>query len=136
MNPTIKNIIKYLAQRPKTLFLIDGLGAALTTFFLFVVLSNLYAYFGIPKQVLNYLSLIGITLCIYAMTCFFLLKSNWAPFIRAMSIANLFYCVLTMVFMYIYFQELSTLGVIYFSVEIAIIVTLALLELNVATAIK
>ena len=136
MNTAIKNVTKYFAKMPITLFLVDGLGAALTTFFLYMILRNFYAYFGMPKYILTYLSLIALVFCIYSTTCFFLLKRNWTPFIRVISIANLIYCVLTMVFLYIYFNELTKLGLTYFFIEIVIIIALVYIELNVATAVK
>lgn len=136
MDAAIKNVINYFTKMPRTLFLVDGLGAALTTFCLFMSVRNFYVYFGMPKYILTYLFLIVLVFCIYSTTCFFLLKRNWTPFIRVISIANLIYCVLTLIFLYIYFNELTKLGLTYFFIEIVIIIALVYVELNVATAIK
>ena len=136
MNITIKNNINYFTKKPKTLFLVDGLGAALTTFNLYFVLRHLYEYFGMPTYILTYLSLIGLVFCVFSMTCFFLLKGNWTPFLKLISIGNLIYCVLTMVLVYIYFNDLTKLGLIYFLIEITIIVVIVYIELWVATALK
>ena len=135
-NNSTKNATKYFTKTPRTLFLVDSLGAALTTFFLFIVMRNFYDYFGMPKHILSYLSLVALVFCIYSTTCFFLLKGNWTPFIRVISIANLIYCVLTMVFLYVYFNNLTKLGLTYFFIEIVIVITLVYVELNVAAAVK
>ena len=114
----------------------DALGAAVTAFSLFIVLRNYYTCFGMPEYMLTYLSLIALSFCMYSTACFFLLKDNWTPFLRAISIANLIYCILTIVLLYIYFQELTTLGLAYFIIEILIILTLLYVEWSVATAVR
>jgi hypothetical protein len=136
MNPAIKNITKYFTKTPKTLFLVDALGAVATAFSLFVVLRNYYTCFGMPEYILTYLSIIAISFCMYSTACFFLLKDNWTPFLRAISIANLIYCMLTMALLYIYFQELTTLGLAYFTIEILIILALVYVEWSVASAVR
>ena len=136
MIKTIRKTIKYLSLKPKTLFLIDSIGALLTTFFLFVVLRNLNEYFGMPKAILTYLSVVAACLCIYSTTCFFKLKDNWTPFIMGISIANLLYCILTISLIIFYDPLLTIIGTTYFLLEVAIICGLVYIELNVATTIK
>ena len=136
MNPAIKNITNYFIKTPRTLFLVDALGAAVTAFSLFIVLRNYYTCFGMPKYILTYLSLIALSFCMYSTACFFLLKDNWTPFLRAISIANLIYCILTMVLLYINFQELTAHGLAYFTIEILIILALVYVEWSVATAVR
>jgi len=136
MNTVIKNLTNYFTKKPNTLFLVDSLGAGFTAFFLFVVLRNFYGYFGMPSDILTYLSIIALIFCVYSTTCFVLLKGNWTPYIRAISIANLIYCVITLMLLYSYFSDLTKLGVAYFFIEIAIIITLVYVELSVANAVK
>lgn len=131
----VHKTINDLAKKPQKLFLIDSLGALLTTFFLFVVLRNFYEYVGMPIPVLTYLSVIALGLCIYSTACFFFLKGNWTPFIRGISIGNLLYCILTMVLVIIYYSQLKTIGMIYFVIEVIIILGLVYIERNVAIAI-
>jgi hypothetical protein len=96
MKINIKSTIDYFSRKPRTLFLLDGLGVALTTFSLFFVLRHYYDYFGMPANILTYLSVIGLVYCAYSFTCYLLLKGNWTPFLRTISIGNLLYCVLSM----------------------------------------
>lgn len=136
MRINIKSTIKYFSKTPRTLFLLDGLGATLTTFSLFFILRHFYDHFGMPTYILTYLSIIGLVYCAYSMSCYFLLKGNWTPFLRAISIGNLLYCVLTMVLIYYYFNDLTRLGLTYFLLEVSIIVLLVYIELKVATEVK
>lgn len=136
MNNAIENIINYFTKKTNTLFLVDGLGAAMTTFYLFFVLRRFYSYFGMPTFVLSYLALIGFIFCVYSMTCFFLLKRNWTPFLRIISIGNLLYCVLTMVLVLIFLNYLTKLGLLYFTLEVAIILIMVYVETRVASALK
>ena len=136
MNRIINKLINYLAEKQKTLFLIDSLGAFLTSFFLFVIMRQFNEYFGMPKTVLTYLFEIAICFCIYSTICFLFLKRRWTLFIRIIGIANLLYCALTIGLLIKYYPLLTIIGTIYFLIEIVIICGLSYVELNVATEIK
>lgn len=126
----MNDIVSRLILKPKTLFLIDGLGAFVTAFFLFAILRTFNKYFGMPQTILMYLSIIAIIFCFYSITCFFLLKDNWQPFLRTISIANLLYCFLTMVLLIYYYQSITILGVTYFLAEIMVVCGLVFVELK------
>jgi uncharacterized membrane protein HdeD (DUF308 family) len=64
------------------------------------------------------------------------LKGNWTPFIKGISIANLLYCVLTIGLVIFYNPQLTTIGIAYFLGEIAIICGLVCIELRVAMEIN
>jgi len=122
---------------PKQLFLIDGLGALLTAIMLGLVLANFVPLFGMPKSILYPLSLIACVFAVYSLSCHFRFPANWQPYLKAIAAANLLYCCLTLglVLLMVYsFQKLTMLGVIYFLVEIVIVVGLAVVELRVASA--
>jgi hypothetical protein len=136
MIKTVSKIIKHLSLEPKKLFLIDSIGALTTASLLFVVLRNFNEYFGMPERILTYLSLIAVCFCIYSTTCSFVIKANWTPFIKAISIANLLYCVFTICLIIFNDPQLTTIGIAYFLGEIAIICGLVYIELNVANEIN
>lgn len=118
------------------LFLTDSLGALLTAIMLFFVLGNFHEYIGMPPSILHFLSAIAACFCIYSAACFLFLKSKWPVFIKAISYANLSYCVLTMGLMIAYYSQLTLLGLVYFTGEIIIICSLVYIELKVAQALK
>ena len=136
MTKTVVKIIKQLSSNPQKLFLIDSIGALTTATLLFVVLRNFKEYFGMPEKILTYLSVIAVCFFIYSTTCFFVIKANWTLFIKNISLANLLYCILTISLLVFYHQQLTTLGIVYFLGEIAIICGLVYIELNVAIEIN
>jgi hypothetical protein len=125
-----------MVNKPKVLFLTDSLGAMVTAFLLFAVLRNFNKHIGMPETILVYLSLIAVSFCIYSITCFLFLKRNWVPFIKAISYVNLLYCAGTFGLLIAYHSVLTTLGIIYFWMEIAIICILVYIELTVAATIR
>ncbi len=133
---TIKNTIDYFARNPRKLFLIDGLGAALTAFSLFFVLRPHQDYFGMPINILAYLSIIGLIYCAYSMSCYFLLKNYWSSSLRIIGISNLLYSISTMLLLYSYYNDLTLIGLTYFLAEILIIVLLVYVELRVANILR
>ncbi|MFC0778638.1 hypothetical protein [Flavobacterium sp. HJSW_4] len=135
MNRIIKGLTNQLVKKPKTLFLIDSIGAFLTALLLFVVLRNLTEYFGMPKNTLTILWSTAACFWLYSAVCFLFLKRKWKLYIKIISFANLFYCMLTSAFLFIHHDELTALGLTYFLLEIAIICMLAYIELNVAAKI-
>lgn len=118
--------------KPKTLFLIDGIGATLTAFFLYVVLRTFYLYFGMSPNVLLYLSVIAVVFALYSFTCFRCLPNHWQPYLKAIAYANLIYCLFTAGLVTYYYHHLTILGLAYFCTEILVICTLAFVELRTA----
>jgi hypothetical protein len=127
----VQHFLNKLIQHPKQLFLIDGLGALVTAFILFVVLKRYNAYVGMPQNVLTYLSLIAIIFCLYSITCFFVLSyANWQPFLKIISLANVLYCCITLSLVCYYYHSIKLLGIIYFLAEIIVICALVVVEIN------
>lgn len=136
MIKTTEKIIISLATNPRKLFLLDSLGAMLTLVFLSVVIQNLRQYFGIPEDILQYLSVAVLMFCVYSVTCYFFLKGNWPPFIRTIGIANLLYCFCTLILLILYSKILTPQGIAYFLIESVIILILVYIELSVASLIS
>ena len=125
-------VIKYFSHLPRKLFLLDSFGSALTSFFLFIILRFFDDYFGVPVHILSRFLLVGLIFFLYSATCFLLLKRNWSSFIRLIGLGNLSYSSTSLVFIYYYFNMLTTLGVVYFFLEAIIVFFIALIELKVA----
>jgi hypothetical protein len=117
---------------PRQLFLLDALGALLTAVLLGLVLTNLETIFGMPPEVLYNLSFVALGFFIYSLTCFLLKIKNWQPFLRFIAILNLLYCCLTAVLVIQLNSKLTVLGILYFVIEIIIVVVLAIIELKYA----
>lgn len=112
----------------KKLFLIDGIGALVSAFFLGVVLIGLQEKIGMPKSMLYFLATLPVFFAVYSFTCYFFLKENQKPFLRGIAILNLMYCFLTIGLLFLYDHNLTLLGWTYFVVELIILFVLICIE--------
>ncbi|MFK7811754.1 MAG: hypothetical protein AB8B59_04615 [Maribacter sp.] len=114
----------------KNLFLIDGIGALVSIFFLGFVLVWLEDKIGMPINVLYILAGLPVFFALYSFSCYFFLKKNWKPFLKGIAILNLLYCFLTIGLLFFYDHKLTFLGWLYFTLELLVIVIIAGIELK------
>ena len=126
-------MIDKLTSNPKQLFLIDGLGAVLTIFFLVVILAGFEDRFGMPQNILYGLSLVVCVYAIYSFSCYFFLRGKWRPYLKAIAMANLLYCLITIGLVFYFYQSLTILGLLYFFLEVVVIGGLVVIEWRVVT---
>lgn len=124
-------MLKNLKTNPKTIFLIDGLGAVLTAILLGFVLTNFEAYFGMPCNVLYCLAVVACIFMFYSLACYTFLKNRWRAFLSIIMVANLLYCGLTIALVCYYYSRLTPLGITYFLLECLVILGLVWLERRV-----
>jgi hypothetical protein len=116
----------------KKLFLSDGLGALLSAFLLGVVLVRFESTFGMPRNVLFFLSITACIFAGYSLINYLLIKGAGKPYLKIIAFANLAYCLLTIGFSIYFSKELTYLGWVYFITEVLVIMALAGMELKVA----
>lgn len=121
-------MISNIFLTPIKIFLIDAIGALATAFILGVIFTHYQEYIGMPREILISLSLIAVIFCIYSLSCFFVLKRNWKPFLKGIAIANLLYCIATAVLMIALFHQLTILELLYFTGEIIVVGVLVYFE--------
>lgn len=115
------------------MFLIDCVGAVVSATMLGVVLASFSHLIGMPANALYILSSIAFVFATYSFLGHRGVFAKQNKALKAISIANLLYCALTICLM-VYFQESITwLGVAYFVGEKAIVVPLAVLEWRIST---
>ena len=114
--------------KPKTIFLIDGLGAILSAFMLGVVLVHFQNLIGMPERTLYLLAFLPCLFMIYSFSCFFFLKGNWSPYLKFIALLNFFYCILSIGMMIKHSSSLTILGYIYFVIEIIVVLIVASVE--------
>lgn len=129
---TIKSSIGFFIRKPKTLFLVDGLGAALTACILFFVLRNFSDEVGMPANMLTLLSVIAFVYAAYSLCCYFFLNDDWNLYLSIISSANFLYCMLTMGLLCFYYNDKTQIGLLYFLLEMVVILLLAFIECSVA----
>jgi len=116
---------------PKSVFLLDGIGALLTALSLGVILPLVPEWIGLAPSVLRALGGVGAIYAAYSLSRYFVGETTRGLWLRALMVANLAYCVLTATLVGLHFGSLEVLGVVYFGGEILIILALVALELRV-----
>jgi hypothetical protein len=117
---------------PKILFLIDGFGALASSVTIGVVLTKFQEYIGMPSNILCFLAVLAAILSAYSLSNFLFFSSSKPFRMKVIWVANLLYCLITGMFCLIYFPSLSKVGLTYFAVEIAIILSLVTIEKRAA----
>lgn len=123
---------KRMRQNPRQLFLIDALGALVSTISLGFVLTNLERFFGMPVPTLHLLATIASVFCVYSFACYKIQPKQWQRAIRIIAIANILYCCLTFGLLLSLSSVLTFLAWGYFIGEIILVVGLAVVELKTA----
>lgn len=118
---------------PKSMFLIDGLGALMSAFLLGVILTKYESIFGMPHEVLHFLAFMPCVFAMYDFICYFRITSNWRSYLKAIAIANLIYCCISIGLVCYHYPILTGLGWVYFMVELAIVVVLVNIEFRMVS---
>ncbi len=121
-------------RRPRTLFLLDGVGALVTALLVGVVLPRLGEYIGTPRPVLRALALTAAVFAAYSLACAALQPTRWPGYLRGIALANAGYCAVTAAVLIRFRATLHPLDWIYFAGEIVVVGALVTLELRVARA--
>lgn len=131
----MKESIQLFIAKPKSLFLLDGFGALLTTLLIFFVLRTFNDFFGLSKNTLEYLAALALVFSIYSISCYFLVNDNWKSFLKVICVANILYCILTIAILFYDYQNISIYGIAYFLGEIAVIAGIVFLEIKATIVI-
>ena len=124
----VQRLVDRLRREPRRVFLIDGIGATASAFFLGVVLTALEGYVGMPRHVLLSLALVALAYAAYSIRCYYLPRSEWRRGLRIISSANLVYTAVTAGLVIALWARLTFLGVTYFLFEIVLIGALVVVE--------
>jgi hypothetical protein len=125
-------VLGKFASNPKSIFLIDGIGAFLTAIFLSAVLVTFQDHFGMPADVLYVLSTVAAFYGICSISFYLVQPRDAKALLKLIAVANFLYCVATIGVIGYFYTHLTTLAFIYFSIEITIIFFLAMVELDLS----
>jgi hypothetical protein len=117
-----------ITSNPKHLFLLDSLGALLSAFLLGVALPSFQPIFGMPNKILYGLAALAFLFAIYSFWNHVRFKEHWRPYLRGIAVVNLLYCGLTAALVVYFRQELTKWGLLYFLLEMLVIIALVLVE--------
>lgn len=118
-------------MKRQNIFMVDGLGAILSTVCL-GLLTHFEKTFGMPKNNLYVFIIISFLFSIYSFTCYFLAISNWRICLKIIAGLNLLYCLITAFSVIKNINSLTTIGYIYFILELIIVVILAFYEIKLS----
>ena len=128
--------LEKITSKPRIIFLIDGLGALLSVFLLGGLLTSFESIFGMPRTTLIFLASLPVIFVVYDFYCFLRVNQNQGSFLRAIAMANILYSFISMTMVIYHFQKLTFWGLIYFLLEILIVLTLAGIELKTVSILK
>jgi len=136
LESSFEKFFRHDTEKPRSLFLMDSLGAFLTAIFLYSISRNLEAYFGMPREVLTHLSLLAVCYGVFSFSCFNFIREKSSLFLWIIGIANLAYSVIIGGLLLKFHPLLTRFDFVYFLMEIVFISGLGLIELKVASLIK
>ncbi len=128
----MNKILSYFLKTPKKIFLIDSLGAMMSSFGMFMICNFFQSHIGLSGDILFALALVGVMYSLYSMGCYLLLNSPSRPFILAIAFANGLYVITIMSLTYTHFHSITTLGLAYMVVESSLITLIAIVEYQIA----
>jgi hypothetical protein len=121
---------KIMTFNPKTLFIIDGLGALVSAFLLGVVLVQFKSLFGMPKETLYLLAFLPCLFALYDLFCYLKVTKNELLFLKGIALANLLYCCLSIGLVSYHYNQLTNLGIAYFVLELLVVLVLVSIQLK------
>jgi hypothetical protein len=113
----------------KNIFLIDGIGAILSTVSTGLVLSFFTILTGIPISVSSALASLGLVFAIYSFSCYAIVKQIKPWMLAAIIIANVSYCLIATIIAFTI--NVTHWGQVYFIAEVLIVVGVVIIELSV-----
>ncbi len=108
------------------IFLIDSLGAFLSSLFSMILVTYFEEKIGMPAGVLYSLAVMAFAYSLYSLFCF--LTNKEALFLKVILIANALYFLLVIGLIFLFYQNLTTLGLIYFVLESVVMGSLIVYE--------
>ncbi|WP_345235684.1 hypothetical protein [Hymenobacter saemangeumensis] len=114
--------------------MLDSLGGLASAAMLGLVLPRLEHLFGMPPRVLYVLTAIACVFAAYSFICFLSKPKNQGLFLRIIAVANLLYCCLTIGLLLYQQQEITFWGVLYFVLEIIVVIALSVVEISASVS--
>lgn len=122
------SIFKNIKSKPRVLFVIDGLGALFSAFFIGFVLVKFQPFIGLSKTTLVFLAVFPSIFFVYNVYCYFRTPIKVLAFLRVIAVLNLFYCFLSIAIVLCNYNLITKLGLLYFGLEIMVLLFLIRLE--------
>lgn len=109
------------SDQPKSIFLLDFVGAIVTIFFLRIVLVQLNHLVGIPLSTLNLLVIFPIGFAVLDLVGYVFFKNIGVQVLKLLILLNLLYCTVSVYHGFLNTDSITFLGWTYLIIEILII---------------
>jgi tryptophan-rich sensory protein len=124
------NINKLKTIGLKQLFLIDAVGAILSSTILFII-GQFEEVFGMPRQFASIMALFAFGLFIYSISSHLFIKANHLPYVGIVIVLNLLYSIISLIIIVTHINSLTNLGLLYFILELIVLTLLIILEYKI-----
>lgn len=128
----MQKLIQYFQQQPKKIFLLDGLGAMLSTALLYFLLMPNTAWIGLSVTQINALVIGSLCLVGYDLIARIVYTPERGWLIRVLALLNTLYCITTLSVLILHYSSITILGWAYFLGEVAIVGVLVYLEWKIS----
>jgi hypothetical protein len=119
--------LELFIRSPRRLLQLDLVGALMTSATIGLLFATKVIDCGLPTWILISMAAVAFGFaCLDAVGVF--LATDPRPFLLTIAVLNLAYCVFSIVICFLYFRQLTWIGEIYFSVEVAVVLIIALWE--------
>jgi len=120
--------VKEINIQPKRLFIIDGIGALISAISLGYIMIVFNSIFGLPKNVLYLLATIPLFFLVFDMFAYYWGNEKIGWYLKIIVFLNVGYCILSLGLLSYHFSVLTKWAMIYFVVEICIVLALSRIE--------
>lgn len=132
----LQKLTDKFVSNPRMIFVIDGVGAFTSVIMLGVVLIIFNDMIGMPPAFLAALACTAFFMAIYDLSTYHVATRFWRGFLRVIATANVLYSLASIALIIYFFNQLTNLGLIYFVLEVSIILILAMMQFRLAAIIK
>ncbi len=114
----------------KNIFLIDGIGAFLSSLFSGLILPLFSDKLGIPPWLLYGMAIIAATFCLYSLSIHFKSKTYRPEFLMAIILANFTYCIFSTILI-IFWPGITFYGKLVLAYEAIVVLGVIAIEIRV-----
>jgi len=114
----------------KTIFIIDGIGALVSSIFLGFVLIYFQPWVGMPASTLCFLAFFPLIFFMYDLYCITQIRKYNQAYLMVIGCANIGYCLISTFCLVEHFQIITALGKIYFIIEVTLVLSIGFYELK------
>lgn len=120
-------------MNPKSYFIIDYLGALISSCMIGIVLVRYESFFGIPSEILYWLAAFPILFAIYDLMCYFFASDHISRWLKGIAVMNISYCIFSIIAAYYHAQSITIYGWLYIILEVIIVIYIAYREWRAST---